>query len=139
MLADLILSQIPASVAHSVPHNLLRFTPGETPLSTTPVVVTALAGYLATIFSIQYAMADRKPFKVTWLFQLHNVLLTTGSALVRFQFRCKIEFLLLVGVANFNLLTMQLLLLMLEEIAPIWFDDGLSAAMCAPKAWTPVR
>lgn len=79
-LADFLLTQLPEV---SLPHYLTTYVPGETPLSTLPVVVSVLAGYLATIFSIQHVMRDHKPYKLTPLFQLHNVLLTTGSGLVR--------------------------------------------------------
>ena len=46
-------------------------------------------------------------------FQLHNVILSSGSLL--------------------------LLVLMLEEILPIMWNHGLHYALCSEQAWTPVR
>jgi len=106
--ADLILSQLPPI---TLPKYLTQYIPGETPLSTLPVVSLTLAGYLATIFSIQHLMRDHKPYKFTSFFQLHNALLTTSSGL--------------------------LLLLILEEILPIWYSHGFFNAMCATPSWTP--
>jgi fatty acid elongase 3 len=83
-LADHILSQLPPII---LPKYLARYIPGETPLSTLPVVALTIVGYLATIFSIQHLMRDQKPYKLTPLFQLHNVFLTSSSGLVRFLFR----------------------------------------------------
>ena len=80
-LADIILAQLPPI---TLPKYLTQYVPGETPMSTLPTVVLGLAAYLATIFSIQHLMRDHKPYKLTALFQLHNVLLTGGSGLVRF-------------------------------------------------------
>lgn len=108
-LADILLAAIP----YRLPVHLYSYVEGVTPLSTDKVVVTALIGYLATIFSIQAVMKDRQALKLTTLFQIHNVILSSGSAL--------------------------LLALMLEEIIPIWYKNGLHAALCDAESWTPVR
>ncbi len=107
-LADLLLSSIP----YRLPHHLSSYVVGESPLSTTSVVITTLAGYLGLIFGIKALMTNRQPFKLTTLFQIHNVLLSSGSAL--------------------------LLVLMLEEILPRAWNHGLHHALCNEEAWTPV-
>ncbi|EKM83878.1 hypothetical protein AGABI1DRAFT_110486 [Agaricus bisporus var. burnettii JB137-S8] len=106
-LADFLLSCIP----FRPPRYLSSYVVGQTPLSTTPVVVTALAGYLAVIFGIQAFMTNRQPYKLTTLFQIHNIILSSGSAL--------------------------LLVLMLEEIFPRFLKHGLFSALCSVEAWTP--
>ncbi len=107
-LADLLLANIP----YRLPTHLYTYVVGATPLSTDKAVVSALVTYLVTIFSIQAFMKNRQPFKLTGLFQIHNVFLSSGSAL--------------------------LLALMLEEILPIWWKHGLHNALCAERSWTPV-
>src|ERR1700761_1155019 len=108
-LADLLLTVIP----FRLPRHLYTFIPNETPLSTTPVVVAALVGYLALIFGIQAAMKNHPPQKLNTLFQAHNVILSAGSFL--------------------------LLILLLEEIVPIIWRNGIFNAMCADESWTSVR
>jgi fatty acid elongase 3 len=110
MLADLILDYVPLP---SLPYHLTHYVRGATPLSTQPVVVSVLVGYLATVFSIQALMKNSQPFNPRFLFQLHNLVLTSGSLL--------------------------LLVLMLEEILPILYKNGLFYAMCNNEAWTEVR
>ncbi|EAU93111.2 fatty acid elongase [Coprinopsis cinerea okayama7 len=106
-LADLILSAVP----YRLPEHYYVYTPGVTPLSTDAVVVAALVTYLATIFGIQAVMKNQQPLKLTTLFQIHNVILSSGSLL--------------------------LLVLMLEEIIPIWWNNGFHYALCHENAWTP--
>ncbi|KAF7306926.1 Elongation of fatty acids protein [Mycena indigotica] len=107
MLADTLLAVIP----YRLPPHLYSFIPNETPLSTTPIVVGTLLGYLVTIFGIQAAMKNHPPQRLNTLFQIHNVVLSSGSLL--------------------------LLALMLEEIVPIMWRDGLFNAMCHANSWTP--
>lgn len=109
-LADALLSVIPKEW-HLPPH-LVSYQPGVTPLSTPPVVVACLIGYLTTIFTLREVMRGRDAMKLTALFQFHNIYLTAGSGL--------------------------LLLLMVEEIFPIWWRGGLFNAMCAESSWTDV-
>jgi fatty acid elongase 3 len=108
-LADFLLAVIPFP---SLPSYLTQYEQGKTPMSTTPVVVTTLIGYLAVIFGIQAVMKNKDPKRLNTLFQIHNVILSSGSAL--------------------------LLALMLEEVVPIIYNKGLYAAMCADASWTPV-
>ncbi|KAJ7207606.1 GNS1/SUR4 family-domain-containing protein [Mycena pura] len=89
---------------------LLAAPPPPTPLSTTPVVVAALVGYLALIFGIQAAMKNHPPQKLNTLFKAHNFILSAGSLL--------------------------LLILLLEEIVPIIWRNGIFNAMCAHESWT---
>ena len=109
-LADAILKHVPLP---QLPYHLTHYVRGATPLSTQPVVIGVLAGYLATIFGIREIMKTRQPQKLTFLFQVHNVLLSSGSAL--------------------------LLALMLEEILPIYWRHGLFYALCNSSAWTEVN
>ena len=108
-LADFILKHVP--IPH-IPYHYTHYVRGATPLSTLPVVLGILAGYLATIFSIREIMKTRQPQKLTFLFQVHNALLSSGSAL--------------------------LLVLMLEEIVPIYWRHGLFYALCNSESWTEV-
>jgi hypothetical protein len=108
-LADLILAHVPLP---NVPYQYTSYVPGKTPMSTMPVVVTALAGYLAVIFGIREVQKSREAQKLNTLFRIHNLVLSGGSAL--------------------------LLALILEEIVPILWRDGPYAAICATSSWTPV-
>jgi hypothetical protein len=108
-LADFILKYVP--IPH-IPYHYTHYVRGATPLSTQPVVLSILAGYLATIFGIREIMKTRQPQKLTFLFQVHNAILSSGSAL--------------------------LLALMLEEIVPIYWRHGVFHALCSAGAWTEV-
>ena len=109
LLADFILKYVP--IPH-IPYHYTHYVRGATPLSTQPVVLSILAGYLATIFGIREIMKTRQPQKLTFLFQVHNAILSSGSAL--------------------------LLALMLEEILPIYWRHGSFYALCSAGAWTEV-
>ncbi|ETW87210.1 hypothetical protein HETIRDRAFT_469059 [Heterobasidion irregulare TC 32-1] len=106
-LADFILQYVPLP---TLPYFLTHYVPGATPLSTRPVVITALISYLAVVFGIREFMKTRQPQKLQLLFQTHNVVLSSGSAL--------------------------LLALMLEEILPIAWEHGPFYAICNTAAWT---
>ncbi|GLB36153.1 putative very-long-chain 3-oxoacyl-CoA synthase [Lyophyllum shimeji] len=106
-LADFIL----AHVRVSLPVHLTSYLRGETPLSTTPAVLGTLAAYLAVIFGVQALMTNKPAYKLTPLFQAHNVILSSGSLL--------------------------LLVLMLEEIVPIIWNEGVFNSLCAVSSWTP--
>lgn len=108
-LADLLLAYAPLP---TLPHYLTHYVPGQTPLSTTPQVVSALVGYLAVVFGLRELMKDREPLSLKPLFRLHNILLSGGSLL--------------------------LLVLMLEEVLPIVWKHGLFYAICNGAAWTQV-
>jgi fatty acid elongase 3 len=108
-LADFILKYVPLP---QIPYHYTHYVRGATPLSTQPVVLSMLAGYLAAIFGIREIMKTRQPQKLTFLFQVHNAILSSGSAL--------------------------LLVLMLEEILPIYWRHGVFYALCNAGAWTEV-
>jgi len=110
LLADALLSVLPTDI---LPRYLERWIVGETPLSTWPVVTTALASYLAIIFGIQELMRDRPPQQLNTLFRIHNAFLSVGS--------------------------LVLLALMIEEVASIWFSSDVFSVVCAAQSWTPVR
>ncbi|KAI0322329.1 GNS1/SUR4 membrane protein [Amylostereum chailletii] len=107
MLADFILQHAPNP---QLPYYLTHYVRGASPLSTRPVVVGVLVGYLAVIFGIRELMKSHSPRKLTLLFQIHNVILSSGSAL--------------------------LLALMLEEILPILWKHGPFYTLCGASAWT---
>ncbi|KAJ3567251.1 hypothetical protein NP233_g6483 [Leucocoprinus birnbaumii] len=95
----------------NLPHYLVSFTPGVTPLSTAVEVLPMLAGYLAFIFSAKAFMTDRKPYQLTSLFRAHNLCLSFASAI--------------------------LLALMLHEVAPQVWQHGFRHTLCSPKTLTP--
>jgi len=107
-LADFILTYVPLP---SVPSYLTSYLPGETPLSTWTSVGTALISYLAIIFGTQQIMKSHPPQKLNTLFRAHNVTLSLGSLI--------------------------LLILMMEEVVPIFWSEGIFNAMCAVPSWTP--
>jgi len=105
-LADFLLTYVPLP---TLPPHLTSFLPGKTPLSTITEVVIAMIFYLTSIFGIQAFMVHRKPQRLQFLFQAHNAFLSAGS--------------------------LVLLILILEEILPVWWHKGLFAAMCAKESW----
>ena len=107
-LAKFLLACIP----YRVPLYLSTYVIGKTPLSTTSAVISVLAGYLAVVFGTKVLMTNRQPYKLTTLFQLHNILLSSGSAL--------------------------LLALILEEIVARIWRHGIRHAICDQEAWTSV-
>ncbi|KAG1825929.1 ELO family [Suillus subaureus] len=106
-LADFLLTVVPKD---SIPIYLKTYIPGETPLSTWPVVTTALASYLAIIFGIREIMKDRSPQRLNTLFRIHNVFLSVGSLI--------------------------LLVLMMEEVGSIWLTNTTYGTMCDETSWT---
>jgi len=107
-LADIILEYAPSSF---IPKYLTSYIPGETPLSTTPTVVAVLISYLAVIFGVQAVMKNQQPQKLNTLFRIHNAFLSSGSLL--------------------------LLILMMEEVIPIFWRRGAFDTMCHEDSWTP--
>jgi fatty acid elongase 3 len=107
-LADFIEKTVPLPLPHYITH----YVAGQTPISTSKEVGTALVSYLAVIFGLQELMKTRQPLKLNAFFQLHNVVLTLGSGL--------------------------LLACMAEEVVPILWRTGLFNAVCSTKSWTPV-
>jgi hypothetical protein len=108
-LADFLVTHAPFP---SLPQYLRSYIPGETPLSTWPSVGTALVSYLAIIFGTRQIMKSRPPQKLNTFFRVHNVVLSAGSLI--------------------------LLVLMVEEMLPIIWNEGIFNAMCAAPSWTPV-
>ncbi|KAI5452552.1 Fatty acyl-CoA elongase/Polyunsaturated fatty acid specific elongation enzyme [Naganishia albida] len=108
-LATLLSSVTPDSLKPS--YRFTHWVPGSTPLSTNTEVVTAIATYLVIIFGGRELMRNRAPFKLQFLFRVHNFLLSAGSAI--------------------------LLALMLEEIVPIFAKNGPFYSICNTRAFTP--
>lgn len=107
-LADFLAT----AISYRLPLHLRSYVPGKTPLSTPREVYPSLATYLVIVFGLRAYMKNRPPLKLQWLFQLHNMILSGGSAL--------------------------LLSLMVEEIAPLFYKNGLFWTMCNTRMWTDV-
>ncbi|ONH69384.1 Elongation of fatty acids protein 2 [Cyberlindnera fabianii] len=90
-----------------------NFVEGETFLSTFPPVVITIIAYYIIIFGGQalFKRYNWTAWKLNYLFQLHNLTLTIISG--------------------------SLLLLMIEQLVPIWYHHGLFYAICNIGAWTP--
>jgi fatty acid elongase 3 len=106
-LADFLLTIVPKD---SIPTYLKTYIPGESPLSTWPVVTTALASYLAIIFGVREIMKDRSPQRLNTLFRIHNAFLSVGSLI--------------------------LLVLMMEEVGSIRLTNTTYGTMCDETSWT---
>ncbi|KAJ1884688.1 Fatty acyl-CoA elongase/Polyunsaturated fatty acid specific elongation enzyme, partial [Kickxella alabastrina] len=87
-----------------------RWVNGTTYLSTWQEVGLGMIVYLGAIFSIQFLMRSHKGFKLNRLAQVHNLILT--------------------------LVSLVLLVLFVEELAPIISEGGLFYAVCDQRAWT---
>ncbi|KAJ9118283.1 hypothetical protein QFC22_004194 [Naganishia vaughanmartiniae] len=108
-LATLLSSVTPDSLKPS--YRFSHWVPGQTPLSTQKEVVAAIVTYLVIIFGGRELMKNRAPFKLQFLFRLHNFFLSAGSAV--------------------------LLALMLEEIVPMYLKNGAFYSICNTRAFTP--
>ncbi|KAF9228226.1 GNS1/SUR4 membrane protein [Gyrodon lividus] len=106
-LADRILSFIPTN---ALSRGLTSYVPGESPLSTWPVVVSMTVTYLAVVFGTRETMKDRAPLKLTTLFRAHNLLLSAGS--------------------------LVLMALIGEEAFWNWMKVGTYGSLCASEAYT---
>jgi fatty acid elongase 3 len=109
-LADFILAHVPLP---SVPYYLTSYVNGKTPLSTVQEVVPVLVAYLVIIFGTQWFMKDKPAYKMQIPFQIHNVFLSSGSLLLMY--------------------------LILEEVIPMVWKNGVFWGMCNVNMWTDVR
>ncbi|CDO92814.1 unnamed protein product [Kluyveromyces dobzhanskii CBS 2104] len=87
-----------------------KFVAGELPLSELYPVLAAIATYYVVIFGGRAVLKNTEPFKLNFLFQLHNLFLTTLSS--------------------------TLLVLMVEQLIPMIAKHGLYYAICNYGAWT---
>ena len=87
-----------------------QFVSGTLPLSEFQHVLAAIATYYLVVFGGREVLRNREPFKLNFIFQIHNVFLTTASFL--------------------------LLILMLEEMIPIIVRKGIFYSICNIGAWT---
>ncbi|KAI8995640.1 elongase of fatty acids ELO [Trametes punicea] len=108
-LADFLLSRLHLA-SLNVPYELTHYVQGKTPMSTPQEVYPALVAYLVIIFGIREWMKNRPPFKMQFLFRLHNAFLSGGSLL--------------------------LVLLMMEEVLPLLYQHGLFWALCNTGMYT---
>lgn len=106
-LASLILAAVPFP---KVPYAWTHYVEGATPISTPASVGFMLVSYLIVIFGLQHLMRDQKPLKLHNVSQVHNLFLSSFSGL--------------------------LLLLILEEVVPIYWKHGLFHALCNENSWT---
>ncbi|KAM5536196.1 hypothetical protein V8D89_010095 [Ganoderma adspersum] len=108
-LADFLLATLPLK-SLGVPYEWTHYVPGKTPMSTPLEVFPALVVYLVIIFGIQAWMKNRPPLKLQFLFRLHNAFLTSGSFL--------------------------LVALMMEEVLPLVYKNGVFWGLCNVKMWS---
>ena len=87
-----------------------QFVTGKLPLSELPQVLGAIATYYLVIFGGRAILKNTTPLKLNFLFQIHNLFLTSVSGL--------------------------LLTLMIEQLFPIIYRNGLFYAICDIGAWT---
>ncbi|KAJ2368952.1 Fatty acyl-CoA elongase/Polyunsaturated fatty acid specific elongation enzyme [Coemansia sp. RSA 2607] len=87
-----------------------RWINGQSYLSTWQIVGLGAAGYLGTIFGIQFLMQSRKGFKLKRFTQIYNMFLTVAS--------------------------LALLVLFVEEVIPIVKEGGLFYSVCDKRART---
>ncbi|ORX35482.1 ELO family [Kockovaella imperatae] len=95
----------------SPPVEYRTWVSGTSPLSTQKAVVAAIGTYLLVIFGGREIMRSRSAYKLTPLFQAHNLFLTAISALI--------------------------LGLMVEEIIPLYLKHGFYWSICNTTAFTP--
>ncbi|ODV57961.1 fatty acid elongase ELO2 [Ascoidea rubescens DSM 1968] len=88
------------------------FVPGNQLLSTLPIVLSSISLYYFIIFGGSYYLKKNsfKPLKLSLLFQLHNLILTSISFI--------------------------LLILIVEQLVPIIFKNGLFYSICNINSWT---
>ena len=110
-LADFLLATLPLK-SLGVPYEWTHYVPGKTPMSTPLEVFPALVAYLVIIFGVQAWMKNRPPLKLQFLFRLHNAFLTSGSFL--------------------------LVALMIEEVLPLVYKNGVFWGLCNVKMWSEV-
>ncbi|ODV98548.1 hypothetical protein PACTADRAFT_83794 [Pachysolen tannophilus NRRL Y-2460] len=94
-----------------VPANF-QFDEGKLPFSTLKPVIIIISIYYLLVFGGNFIFKkfNIKPFVLNELFQLHNFVLTSLSS--------------------------TLLLLMVEQLIPIIYQNGIFYAICSPDAWT---
>jgi hypothetical protein len=92
------------SCAAGFPTTEFQFNTGNTPMSTLKETATALISYYVIIFGGRELMRNRPAFKLNGLFMLHNLFLTTASAI--------------------------LLALFVEQLLPTLWNRGVFYAIC---------
>ncbi|ODV86377.1 hypothetical protein CANARDRAFT_27600 [[Candida] arabinofermentans NRRL YB-2248] len=94
------------------PADQFDFIPNETFLANLRDALSIIAVYYTVIFGGQFIMnkLDAKPIKLNFLFQLHNIFLTTVSLI--------------------------LLLVMIEQLIPLVYYNGIFYAICGEGAYT---
>ncbi|KAG0664528.1 Fatty acyl-CoA elongase/Polyunsaturated fatty acid specific elongation enzyme [Monosporozyma unispora] len=90
--------------------NKFSFIVGKVPISNLSTVLSFIGGYYVVIFGGQYLLKGTSPLKLNALFQLHNLFLTTVSLVT--------------------------LLLLLEQLIPIIYKQGIFYAICNAGSWT---
>jgi hypothetical protein len=99
------------SYAAGFPATDFQFDAGKTPMSTLKETATALISYYVIIFGGRELMRNRPAFKLNGLFMLHNLFLTTASAI--------------------------LLALFVEQLLPTLWNRGVFYAICDHNGgWT---
>ncbi|RSH90422.1 hypothetical protein EHS25_001027 [Saitozyma podzolica] len=111
ILVYLLRLDLPFPLSLFIAHVVLSSHPPSSILESLPRSLQA--AYHSQLPSLLGGLcgSSRSPFKLTFLFQIHNLILTSGS--------------------------LVLLLLMLEEIVPLYFKHGFYWSICHPAAFTP--
>ncbi|KAL4959808.1 elongation of very long chain fatty acids protein [Aspergillus stella-maris] len=93
------------------PASEFKFVEGETPMSTFKETAAMLIVYYITIFGGRELMKNREPFKLSFLFKVHNLVLTIVSAV--------------------------LLALFVEQLLPTLWNHGVFYSICDHRGgWT---
>jgi len=88
-----------------------NFEYGTTPLGTFQTAGSLIVAYYAIIFGGRFIMTNFQPFKLQFLFQVHNLMLTLISGI--------------------------LLVLFMEELIPTLYHHGIFYSICAREGgWT---
>ncbi|MBW0562078.1 hypothetical protein O181_101793 [Austropuccinia psidii MF-1] len=95
----------------NIPSNYYRWEPPQTPFSTYSTLFATMITYLVIVLGGQKLMTDRKPIQLKPLFILHNILLSISS--------------------------FWLLILLIEQVLPIYLNHGFFYSICHANAWTP--
>ncbi|CCE63445.1 hypothetical protein TPHA_0E03550 [Tetrapisispora phaffii CBS 4417] len=88
-----------------------KFVQGQLPLSELNHVLVGIATYYVVIFGGKFLLRNREPYKLNAIFQLHNIFLTFVS--------------------------FSLLVLMIEQLFPIIYRNGIFFGICDISAWKP--
>lgn len=91
------------------PASSFKFLSEDTPFSTDKQTYGACVTYLFIVLSFKYLMRNQKPFSLTLLFRIHNLILTVVS--------------------------IALFLLISEQFIPLILNQGFFYSVCSKHVW----